>query len=210
MLQHALYAFRRWYDAINLQAAKSKIKSKDCLKVDGIIPPPKGIQGMLKHELTLGWQASIAKEISSLTEMGTITHLHTAAALKELGIDIDEMAPAHTHMVFDNKIKPDAITNQATLDKLQSMMAVDGSQGVMKECVHYEETFSATPKLETCRLTVVLKVLLKLFDLCFDVSNAFGWAKRDKPMALHYPRGYLGVWINSIRSRVKDYTWRYG
>ena len=67
---------------------------------------------MLKHELTLEWQASIAKEISSLTEMGTITHLHTAAALKKLGIDIDEMAPAHTHMVFDNKIKPDAITNQ--------------------------------------------------------------------------------------------------
>ena len=195
-----------WVHAL---AAKSKIKSKDCLKVDGIIPPPKGIQGMLKHKLTLEWQASIAKEISSLTAMGTITHLHSAAALLELGIDIEEMAPAHTHMVFDNKIKPDAVTNQATLDKLKSRMVVDGSQGVMKKGVHYEDTFSATPKLETCRLTVVLKVLLKLCDLCFDVSNAFGWAKRDKPMALHYPRGmdqydpvtgerlYMALWLNT-------------
>ena len=121
------------HDWLHALAAKSKIKSKDCLKVDGIIPPPKGIQGMLKHELMREWQASIANEKSYLTEMGTITHLHTAAALKELGIDIDEMAPAHTHMVFDNKIKPDAITNQATLDKLKSRMMVDGRQGVMKK-----------------------------------------------------------------------------
>ena len=85
---------------------KRKIKSKDCLKVDGIIPPPKGIQGMLKHKLTLEWQASIAKEISSLTEMGTITHLHSAAALLELGIDIDEMAPAHTHAWTPAPCKP--------------------------------------------------------------------------------------------------------
>ena len=88
-------------------------------------------------------------------------------------------------------------------------MVVDGSQGVMKKGVHYEDTFSATPKLETCRLTVVLKVLLTLFDLCFDVSNAFGWTKRDKPMALHYPRGvdqfdpvtserlYTALWLNT-------------
>ena len=40
----------KWVQAM---AAKSKIKSKDCLKVHGSIPPPKGIQGMLKHELTL-------------------------------------------------------------------------------------------------------------------------------------------------------------
>ena len=118
---------------------------------------------MLKHELTLDWhaQAPIAKELSSLTEMGTMTHLHTAAALKEMGIDIGEMALAHTCMVFDNNIKPDAITNQATLDKLKSRMAVDGSHGVVKKGVHHDDTFSATPKLETCRLMVVLKVLLQ-------------------------------------------------
>ena len=110
------------HEWVHALAAKSTIKPKDCLKENGIIPPPKGIWGMLRQELTQEWQASIAKEISLRTEMGTITHLHTAAALKKLGIDIDEMAPAHTHMVFDNKIKPDAITNQATLDKLKSRM----------------------------------------------------------------------------------------
>ena len=151
----------------------------------------------------------MAKEISSLTEMGTITHLHTAAALLERGIDIVAMPAAHTHMVFDNKIKPDPETLRAVLEKLKARMVVDGGPTVMTKHVHYEDTFSATPKLETCRLTVVLRVLLKLESLCFDVSNAFGWAKRDKPMALHYPRGmdqydretgerlYMALWLNT-------------
>ena len=68
----------------------------------------------------------MAKEISSLTEMGTITHLHSAAALKAMGIDIETMPAAHTHVVFDNKIKPDAVTLKATLEKLKSRMVVDG------------------------------------------------------------------------------------
>ena len=196
-------------DSIKVMQAKSRLKSKDCLAKDGIIPPPKGIKAMLRHELTVEWQAAMAKEISSLTEMGTITHLHTAAALLERGIDIVAMPAAHTHMVFDNKIKPDPETLRAVLEKLKARMVVDGGPTVMTKHVHYEETFSATPKLETCRLTVVLRVLLKLESLCFDVSNAFGWAKRDKPMALHYPRGmdqydretgerlYMALWLNT-------------
>ena len=39
-------------DLIKVMAAKSRIKSKDCLTKDGIIPPPKGIKAMLRHELT--------------------------------------------------------------------------------------------------------------------------------------------------------------
>ena len=86
------------WDSMKVMAAKSRIKSKDCLASDGIIPPPKGIKAMLRHELTQPWQASMAKEISSLTEMGTITHLHTAADLMMArGIDIDDMPAAHTH-----------------------------------------------------------------------------------------------------------------
>ena len=66
------------HEWVHALADKSKIKSKDCLnlKVDGIIPPPKGIQGMLRHELTQEWQASIAKEISSLTESFLMTYYY--------------------------------------------------------------------------------------------------------------------------------------
>ena len=99
-------------------------------------------------------------------------------------------------MVFENKVKPDELTLRAVLEKLKARMVVDGGPTVMTKHVHYEETFSATPKLETCRLTVVLRVLLKLESLCFDVSNAFRWAARvtrEKPMALcaivYYWRG---------------------
>ena len=79
--------------------------------------------------------------------MGTITHLHSAAALQEMGIDIETMPAAHTHMVFENKIKPDEVTLRAVLEKLKARMVVDGGPTVMTKHVHYEETFSATPKL---------------------------------------------------------------
>ena len=62
------------------------------------------------------------------------------------------------------------------LEKLKALMVVDDGPTVMTKHVHYEETFSAMPKLGTCRLTVILCVLLKLESLCFDVLNAFGWA----------------------------------
>ena len=194
-------------DSIKVMQAKTRLKSKGCLVKDGIISPPKGITAMLRHDLSVERQAAMAKEISSLTEMGTITHLHTAAALLERGIDIVAMPAAHTHMVFDNK--PDAATLRAVLEKVKARMVVDGGPTVMTKHVHYEETFSAAPKLETCRLTVVLRVLLKLESLCFDVSNAFGWAKRDKPMALYYPRG-MDQYNRETGERVKLRVWLGG
>ena len=121
-------------DSIKVMAAKSRIKSKDCLTKGGIIPPQKGIKAMLRHELTQEWQASMAKEISSLTEMGTITHLHSAAERKEMGIDIKTMPAAHTRMVFDNKIKPGAVTLKATVEKLKSRMVVDGGPSTVLRC----------------------------------------------------------------------------
>ena len=58
----------------------------------------------------------------------------------------------------------------------------------MQKGVHYDESFSATPKIETCRLMVVLRVLLRLASRCFDVSHAYAWAGRSKMIALRYPR----------------------
>ena len=141
--------------------------------------------------------------------MGTITHLQSAVAFLEMGIDVEAMPAAHTHRVLYNKINPDPETLRAVLERLKARMVVQGRPTVMTKHVHYEETFSATPKLEMCRLAGVLRVLLKLESLCFDVSNAFGWAKRGKPMALHYPRGmdqydresgerlYMALWLNA-------------
>ena len=134
------------------------------------------------------------------------------------------MPAAHTHninvMVFENKIKPDELTLKAVLEKLKARMVVDGGPTAMTKHVHCEETFSATPKLETCRLTVVLRVLLKLECLFFDVSNAFGWAAREKPMALHYPRGmdqfdrktgerlYMALWLNTYGTPDGEKIWQ--
>ena len=75
------------------------------------------------------------------------------------------------------------------MDKRKARMVVDGNPMSMQKGVHYDESFSATPKIETCRLMVVLRVLRRLASRCFDVSNAYAWAGRGKMIALRYPRG---------------------
>ena len=102
--------------------------------------------------------AAIAAEISSLTEMGTVSHLHTAAELLEsFGVDIKIVAPTYTHLVYDNKISPDA-RRFPQLDTRKARMVFDGNPMSMQKGVLYDESFSATPKIETCRLMVVLVV----------------------------------------------------
>ena len=94
----------------------------------------------------------------------------------------------NTHLVYDNKISPDA-RGLPQLDKRKARMVVDGNPMSMQKGVHYAESFSATPKIETCRLMVVLRVLLRLAPRWFDASNAYAWAGRSKMIALRYPRG---------------------
>ena len=104
---------------------RSTKKSKGQLGEHGIEPPPKGVGGVNKHRDKALWMAVIAAEISSLTEMGTVSHLHTAAELLEtFGVDIRIVAPTYTHLVYDNKISPDA-RGLPLLDKRKARMVVD-------------------------------------------------------------------------------------
>ena len=172
--------------AVKTRSAK---KSKGQLGEHGIEPPPKGVGGVNKHRDNALWMASIAAEISSLTEMGTVSHLHTAADLLEtFGVNIKIVVPTYTHLVYHNKISSDA-RGLPQLDKRKARMVVDGNPMSMQKGVHYDESFSATPKIETCRLMVVLRVLLRLASRCFDVSNTHAWAGRGKMIALRYHRG---------------------
>jgi hypothetical protein len=198
-----------------VQAHASRVKAKD--QHSDITPHPKGIKGLTNHCDSKEWQESFAAEIDQLTKMGTITHMHSKDELKEMGIDIEATPPVHTQAVFDNKVKPDA-AGVAELDKRKSRLVVDGNPTAMQKGVHYDESFSATPKLETCRLLVCIRVLLQLEGLCFDVSNAYAWAKISKPLALRYPRGmqqfgpdgeerFMALWKNTYGLPDGGYNW---
>ena len=88
-----------------IEAHKTKVRAKD--HIEGVIPPPKGISGVYKiadPERRQKFIASMVKEISALTEMGTILHLHTAEELKDkFGIDITVKPAVPTLFVFENK-----------------------------------------------------------------------------------------------------------
>ena len=89
--------------------------------------------GVNKHRDKSLWMTAIAAEISSLTKMGTVSHLHTAAELLEkCGVDIKIVAPTYTHLVYDNKISPDA-RGLPQLDKRKARMVVDGKPMSMQK-----------------------------------------------------------------------------
>jgi hypothetical protein len=62
----------------------------------------------------------------------------------------------------------------------------------MTKGVHYNETFSATPKEGSTRIMSALVVLLNLKRLSFDITKAYCWA--DLPpgelIALKYPSAF--------------------
>ena len=58
------------------------MRAKDAHK--GILPALKGMKGMLKHPENTRWIAALQKELSSLTEIGSVTHMHSAEELLEM------------------------------------------------------------------------------------------------------------------------------
>ncbi len=62
----------------------------------------------------------------------------------------------------------------------------------MQKGVHYDLTFSATPRENTAKLIYALVVLLDLNRAAFDITKAYCWADRppDKLLALMYPDGF--------------------
>ena len=78
------------------------------------------------------------------------------------------------------------------LSKRKARIPVQGHPGNMTKGVHYNETFSATPKENSSRIMCALVVLLNLKRLSFDITKAYCWA--DLPpgelIALKYPSAF--------------------
>ena len=178
-----------WNQVEIIEANKTKVRAKD--HIDGVIPPPKGISGVYKIEDPERRQkfiASMVKEISALTEMGTISHLHTAEELKDkFAVDIAVKPAVPTLFVFENK-PVDGDNNPANM-LAKGRMCLEGTPRNMQQGVHYDSVYAATPGQDSIMLFNALVVYLKLLRQAFDVGNAYGWAAQNEKLAVNYPRG---------------------
>ena len=171
-----------------VEANASKVRAKDSLP--GVTPPPKGVRGVYKiddAERREKFVAAMAKEISALTDMGTISHMHTKGELLEkFGVDIEKVPSVPTLMVLDNKF-PDGETDPTKMTA-KARLCIEGTPKQMQQGVHYDSVYAATPGQDSIMFFSALVVHLHLERLAFDVGNAYGWGKQDKKLALDYPR----------------------
>ena len=178
-----------WNEMEVIEAHKTKVRAKD--HIEGVIPPPKGVSGVYKIEDPERRQkfiASMVKEISALTEMETISHLHTAEELQdEFGVDIVKKPAVPTLFVFENK--PVDGDNRPESMLAKGRMCLVGTPRNMQQGVHYDSVYAATPGQDSIMLFNALVVYLKLLRQAFDVGNAYGWAAQNEKLAVEYPRG---------------------
>ena len=173
----------------DIMALKARVRAKDFL--DGVTPPPKGVSGLYRiedQERRSKFVAALVKELSALTDMGTVTHLHTAEELKsQFGIDIVHQPAVSTLAVFENKF-PEGDTS---LEKMtaKARVVVEGTKKSMQQGVHYDVTYAATPSQDSIMLFNAMVVHQKLARMSFDVGNAYCWAPQGLKLALDYPRG---------------------
>ena len=172
-----------------IEAYKTKVRAKD--NVEGIVAPPKGVTGLYKMKDAKRRQQfiqSMVKEISALTEMGTISHMHSAEELLDrFGIDIEATPAVPTLMVFENKFSDGKISAEEAAAKAR--MCVEGTKRNMTKGVHFDSVYAATPGHDSIMLFNAVVVYLRLQRRCFDVGNAYAWASQETKLALMYPRG---------------------
>ena len=190
MIARTMDAYVRNEESIRIvEANKTKVRAKDNL--EGVVAPPKGISGLMKipdDQRRQKFMDAMVKEISALTEMGTISHMHTKDDLMDqYGIDLKECPAVPTLFVFENKFS-DGDTS-AELAAAKGRMCVEGTRRHMKQGVHYDSVYAATPGQDSIMLFSALVVYLKLQRRAFDVGNAYGWAAQNKKLAMNYPRG---------------------
>ena len=128
-----------------IEAHRARVRATDHL--DGVIAPPKGVAGLYKlhdDERRQRFAHAMVKEIAALTDMGTLSHMHSKAELWEkFKVDLDVAPSVPTLMLFENKIH-DGNTNAEDMTA-KARMCVEGTRRHMKQGVHYDYVYAAMP-----------------------------------------------------------------
>jgi site-specific DNA-cytosine methylase len=149
-------------------------------------PPPKNARdAIFDRPDSVEWAQSMTNEFYGLVQLGVLDLGYTEQQLKDEGI-YSKPVPLGTY--FDNKYDQEGV-----LAKRKTRIAVKGHPGNMTKGIHYEETFSATPRESTAKILCALAVLFNLQRKCFDITKAYCWADLppDKLIAVEYPPGFV-------------------
>ena len=153
----------------------------------GHAPPPKNARQAMEGENGVEWVKSMNDEFDGLVELGVLDLGYTKAELLKEGIDLDATPAVPCGTYFEHKFG-----ENGEITRHKSRIAVQGHPGNMQKGVHYNETFSATPRENTSKMICALVVLLNLTRFAFDITKAYCWA--DLPpgelIALKYPDGF--------------------
>jgi hypothetical protein len=161
----------------------------DCLKPENMqswlkLPAPATPAEAFKRPDAELWKQAINKELESFNRLRVMSHGHTRASVRERGI---MQRPVPLKFVLKCKVTPDN-----TYDKHRARLVLCGHRGYCIEGVHYKDTFSASPDIETSRLVQAVALVMGWVRLCFDISVAYlhSDADRCQQIPLIYPPGY--------------------
>jgi hypothetical protein len=170
-------------DYIHGMAARGKKKRTKAVAT-GKETAPANTQEALNGEHAEEWVKSLGNEFYGLCEMGVFDLGYTLQQLRDIGI--------HSKPVPLGEYYECKFGENGELSKRKARIPVQGHPGNMTKGIHYNETFSATPKESSGRILCALVALLNLSRISFDITKAYCWA--DLPpgelIALKYPSAF--------------------
>ena len=171
------------YRKMGSSQAKIK-KSRTKAAAQGKDPNPLNTRDALLADDRQGWVSSMDEEFNGLVEMGVFDMGHTAQSLLDQGIT---SAPVPCAPYYTRRFNEEGVQTRRKV-----RIAIQGHPGNMQKGIHFNETFSATPKESTARFLCAMLVLLNLVRGAFDITKAFCWAELapGDQIALKYPEGW--------------------
>ena len=132
-------------------------------KVTGKITSPKNLFAAFNRPDAKLWEAAWQKEADALDSKGVISHNHTLDELRAMGITAP---PIPMGVLLDVKYDQDG-----EVEKYKARNVLKGHKGNVYKGVHYTETFSAAPDLNSTRFLQVIGLMEGMERLCWDVTQ---------------------------------------
>ncbi|MBT5795931.1 MAG: hypothetical protein HOI09_00965 [Porticoccaceae bacterium] len=165
---------------VSAMAAKGNKRTKIADHGD---PAPKTMVEALMSDRADEWVTSIHKEFTGLLEQGVFSLGWTAEDLREAGI---LGKPVPCSIALTHKYK------DGILEKLKTRICIAGHPGNVTKGIHYHDVFSPSPVQHTERMLQAMLVHLKLFNLAWDIKQAYTWADlpEGERIAVVMPEGF--------------------
>jgi len=156
---------------------------KKWMDISGRIKAPKNMAEAQGRPDWPRWKAAFEKEMASLDLRDTLQHHQRLKNIRAQGI---HSKPVGMRVILSVKYHPDG-----SIEKYKARNVIQGHPGAMFKGVHYNETFSASPKPETTRALMAAFVGKKMYRKCSDIETAYLWGRSAEEylIAVRYPEG---------------------